>query len=133
MGTGGIIRLIDVVFILLFGFICISEINKRSRIELPRSTETPPSNPDKEQVLFVGIDSQGSYLVEDESKLIDDPQTLYLYLSNAAHAAANSGTALRVRIRSNFDAPVKYVMAAADMCDQLNIPKGIDVRRVSAN
>lgn len=126
MGSGGVLRLIDVVFIVLFGFISIAKINERSRIELPQSTETPPSNPDKEQVIFVGIDSEGNYLVDNETKLIDSAATLYQYLSDAS----NNGADIRVRIRSNFDTPIKYLIAAADMCDQLNLPKGIDVQRI---
>ncbi|MFQ5602574.1 MAG: ExbD/TolR family protein [bacterium] len=132
MGTGGtLIRLIDIVFILLFGFISISEINEKSQIELPKSSETPPSNPDKEQVIFVGIRPDGIYLLEHEQKMIGDPLQLFSYLQNKAAQAVEQGTEIRVRIRSNFDTPIKYTMAASDICDHLNIPKGIDVRRTS--
>jgi biopolymer transport protein ExbD len=130
MGTGGtLIRLIDIVFILLFGFISISEISQKSQIELPKSSETPPSNPDKEQVIFLGITAQGHYLVENETKYIETPETLYYYLRKQAKQAASRSEKLRVRIRSNWDSPIKYTMAAADICDELNIPKGVDVHR----
>ncbi|HEX9654838.1 MAG TPA: biopolymer transporter ExbD [bacterium] len=128
--SGSLIRLIDVVFILLFGFISISEINERSRIKLPESVETPPSNPDKEHVLFVAIDSAGLYLVENETQIISDAPTLYNYLKTKTQESLSHNEELRVRIRSNFNTPIKYTMAAADICDNLNIPKGIDVRRV---
>lgn len=133
MGTGStLIRLIDVVFILLFGFISISEISHKSKIVLPKSSETPPSNPDKEQVVFVGIEHDGAYLVEDESKLIADPEGLLRYLENRVDRANRDGKNFRVRIRSNWDTPIKYTMAAADICDHLHIPKGIDVHRIVA-
>lgn len=133
MGTGGtLIRLIDIVFILLFGFISISEISQKSQIELPKSSETPPSNPDKEQVIFLGITSQGHYLVENETKFIETPETLYYYLRNQANQAASRREKLRVRIRSNWDTPIKYTMAAADICDALNIAKGVDVHRMGS-
>lgn len=127
---GGLIRLIDVVFILLFGFISISEVSEKSQIELPKSSETPPSNPDKEEVLFVGIDSHGRYLVENENKTVLGAENLYAYLSEKVTAANERGAPFRVRIRSNWDTPIKYTMAAADICDHLNVQKGIDVRRV---
>jgi biopolymer transport protein ExbD len=131
MGTGGtLIRLIDVVFILLFGFISISEISERSKIELPKSKETPPSNPDKEQVLFVGISAEGNYLLENENLVISSPQQLYDYLGEQVRKANQAGRDFRVRIRSNWNTPIKFTMAAADICDHLNIPKGIDVRRI---
>ena len=128
--SASLIRLIDVVFILLFGFISISEINERSRIKLPGSVETPPSNPDREHIVFVAIDSAGSYLVENETQMINDSSTLYRYLKNKTDESVSHGEELRVRIRSNFNTPIKYTMAAADICDDLGIPKGIDVRRV---
>jgi len=134
MGTGStLIRLIDIVFILMFGFISISEISDRSKIELPKSSETPPSHPDKEQVVFVGINSDGAYLVEHETRLISSPQALLAYLQAQVVRANRNKRALRVRIRSNWDTPIKYTMAAADICDHLNIPKGIDVIRVAKN
>ncbi len=129
--SGSLIRLIDIVFILLIGFISISEINERSRIKLPESAETPPSNPDKERVVFVAIDSTGGYLVENETQLISDAQTLYHYLKNKTQESVSQNEELRVRIRSNFNTPIKYTMAAADICDELGIPKGIDVRRIT--
>ena len=125
------IRLIDVVFILLFGFISISEISEKSQIDLPKSTEMPRSNPDKERVLFIGISSEGNYLVESESQSIPDVSGLYAYLQSKVDDANQAGDALRVRIRSNWDTPIKFTMAAADICDNLNIPKGIDVRRMA--
>jgi len=128
---GGLIRLIDVVFILLFGFISISEISEKSKIELPKSSEMPSSNPDKEKVIFIGIDSAGRYLVEEESKVITEPDVLFRYLSSKVTNANTRGEEFRVRIRSNWDTAIKYTMAAADICDHLNIPKGIDVRRVN--
>ena len=130
MAGGSIIRLIDVVFILLFGFISISEITERSKIKLPESAETPPSNPDKEKVLFLGIDSEGKYLVENETKVIFSTQDLFFYLQGKAAEMRRSGDELRVRIRSNWDTPIKFTMAAADICDNLQVQKGIDVRKI---
>jgi len=133
MGTSGtLIRLIDVVFILLFGFISISEVSQKSKIDLPKSSETPPSNPDKEHVLFVGINSEGHYLIENETEALRTPQDLYGYLRHAVQEAVGRGDDLRVRIRSNWDTPIKFTMAAADICDHLNIQKGIDVHRVAS-
>jgi len=133
MGTSGtLIRLIDIVFILLFGFISISEVSEKSQIELPKSSETPPSNPDKEKVLFVGINSDGYYLIENEAKALQTPRDLYAYLRQAVQEAVGNGDDLRVRIRSNWDTPIKFTMAAADICDHLNIRKGIDVQRVAS-
>jgi biopolymer transport protein ExbD len=130
MGGGSLIRLIDVVFILLFGFISISEISEKTRIELPKSSETPASNPDKEATFFLGIATDGTYLVEEESIAIQDARQLYRYLQEKVDQANRSSEIFRVRIRANWDTPIKYTMAAADICDHLDIPKGVDVRRI---
>ena len=133
MGYGAtLIRLIDVVFILLFGFISISEVNQKSKVVLPESTETPASSPDREKVLFVGITADGRYLLEDETMSASSSKELFVYLQNKVASAIEHGSDLRVRIRSNWNTPIKYTMAAADICDHLNIQKGIDVRRTSA-
>lgn len=130
MGQGGmLIRLIDVVFILLFGFIAISEVTYRSKINLPKSTQTPPSYPDQEEIIFIGIMPNGTYLVENETLAIRDTKTLNRYLSNKFSLYKNQGILLRVRIRSAWNAQIKYMMAAADICDNLGIPKGMDVEK----
>jgi hypothetical protein len=56
---------------------------------------------------------------------------LYHYLKNKTQESHSQNEELRVRIRSNFNTPIKYTMAAADICDALDIPKGIDVRRIA--
>ena len=133
MGCGAtLIRLLDVVFILLFGFISISEVNQKSKVVLPESTETPVSSPDREKVLFVGITADERYLLEDETLAASSSKELFAYLQNKVAEAIERGSDLRVRIRSNWNTPIKYTMAAADICDQLNIQKGIDVRKISA-
>lgn len=131
MKKGGmLIRLIDVVLILLFGFISISEISEKTLIELPASTEIPPSLPDKEEIVIVGVAMNGIYLLENETVHISAPQDLLSYLQAEKATALASGTNLRVRVRPHRDTPIKYTMRVAAICDQLNIAKGMDVRRV---
>jgi len=129
MTKGGIIlRLIDVVLILLFGFISISEISRQSQIELPESEEIPLSNPDKEAILIVGITQDGRYLIEDEAQNMTNVKVLKKYIENKQHEFAKKNTEIRVRIRSNYNAPVKYAIILANICDALKIPKSIDVQ-----
>jgi len=126
--TSSLIRFVDVVLILLFGFISISEVTRRSKIELPESRDTPLSFPDKEEIVFIGITPQGSYLVEDESMLISSPAQLRRYISELKRRYISRNLALRIRIRANWNSPIRYTIQAAEICDQLGVPKGIDVR-----
>lgn len=129
MGSGIVIRLIDVVLILLFGFISISEVSQQTKVNLPRSTQVPLSNPDKEEILIIGINSDGIYLVDEEETEIDDLRILEAYIHTKQDAYLIQGANIRVRIRSDRNAPAKYTMQLATLCDQLNIPKSIDVER----
>lgn len=128
MSQGGIvIRLIDVVLILLFGFISISEISSKSLIHLPKSEQMAYSLPDREDLLIIGITPEGKFLVEDETEMITDFNALkyYIVLKNEENLKNNVET--RIRIRSNWNTPIKYTIAVANVCDMLHIPKGMDV------
>jgi len=126
-----VIRLIDVVLILLFGFIAVSEVSQKTQIQLPESTQIPLSNPDKEEILIIGISSDGYYWIEEETKSIQDPQLVKKYILKKYQELLeyDQDAVIRVRIRSDRDAPAKYTLTLANICDQLNITKSIDVQR----
>jgi len=131
MGSGGlIVRLIDLVFILLFGFIVISQITAMKEIEPPKSTEAKPYENDSTQVIIVGVRTNGSYPIDDGEVVMNDSTELYHYLSHEAQEATAAGIPLGVRIRSNWDAPVRFTMAAAMICKDLGLPKGLDAMRL---
>ena len=129
MQGGIVLRLIDVVLILLFGFIAVSEVSQRTTISLPESTQVPLSNPDKEEIIIIGINKTGEYLVDEESRKIDDILILEAYVREKQLEYQEFEAEIRIRIRSDRDAPAKYTMGLANLCDQLNIPKSIDVQR----
>ena len=131
MHGGIVIRLIDVVLILLFGFIAVSEVSENTQIHLPESTQIPLSNPDKEEILIVSISKDGDYWVEEETVRIEDLAALrtYILTKYLKYVQEDEETLMRVRIRSDRDAPAKYTLNLAALCDDLNIVKGIDVQR----
>jgi len=132
MTTGGmIVRLIDVVLILLFGFISISEITEKSDVNLAESSKMEPSQPEDELVVIVAIVKNGDFLVENESKRLGSPQQLLQYLAEAKTKYKSSRN-LRISIRPAWDTPIKRTMYVAAICDRLNISKGIAVRRIKA-
>ncbi len=125
--SGIVIRLIDVVLILLFGFISISEISSKSLVELPKSKQMHYSLPDEEDLLIIGITPSGKFLVEDESEVITDFKALQFYIVTKYEENRKNNIETRVRIRSNWNTPIKYTLALANVCDVLHIPKGMDV------
>lgn len=128
-GGGIIVRLIDVVLILLFGFISISEISRKSKIELPKSTQTQASKLDMESILIIGITADGNYLVDNETRKLADFEDLKEYIRENNRKAIDNNAKTRVRIRSNWNTPIRYTVMLARFCDELGIVKGIDVIR----
>jgi biopolymer transport protein ExbD len=125
--SGVVIRLIDVVLILLFGFISISEISSKSLIHLPKSKQMTYALPDREDLIIIGITPEGKFLVEDESEMINDFNALKYYIVMKHDEKSTNNVETRVRIRSNWNTPIKYTIAVANVCDMLHIPKGMDV------
>lgn len=129
MNNGGmIVRLIDICMILLFGFICCAELSQ-SEIVLPKTVELPPGNPDPEVVVFVGIQKNGLYLFgKDGQHQAYNTQVLESYIQREKSRVEAAGHRIRVRLRANHDTPMKFVMAAADVCDRIDVLKTVDVR-----
>ena len=131
MTTGGmVIRLIDVVLILLFGFISISEVTEKSDILLAESAELPAALPDKEFIVMIGVVGDGTFLVDNETKKVESPRDLMSYLLSQQTKLDEAGIKLRVRIHPAWNTPIKQTMYVAAICDQLSIPKSIAVRLI---
>jgi len=129
MNKGGyLLRFVDVVLILLFGFIVISDLDEDSQIILPSSTETQIIDTDMEEVLYIGITSDGQFIDERQNRLIPDQMTLVDYIRRQKN---RHGEMFKVRVRANFDTPARYAIQVAQICDDLEVKKAIDVRITS--
>ena len=126
---GIIIRLIDVVLILLFGFITISKIQETSKVLLPVSSESRLSTPDTENLIPVTIQPFGqnrySYYLESENINFTSIQSLYGYLKKKKSFFKRD---IRLKIYSEANAPIKYTMEIADLCEQLKLKKSLIVK-----
>lgn len=126
MGKSGfVVRFVDVVLILLFGFISISSV-RATDIELAESTETPPPLPLTEEVLFVGIRPDGAYLVDDERTELRGPNELLDFLGSEVRRLGDRP--VTVRIRASHDTPMRFLIDAARVSDELGLPKALEVR-----
>lgn len=130
-GNGSLmIRMIDIVFILLFGFIAVSQISQAEAIEPPESEEALLAAPEGPHILVIGVKAADRFSVENGEKVFRNVHSLRKYLEQAAGRAAGSGEEFRVRIRANWDAPIETCMKAAKLCRDLGFAKGIDVLKV---
>lgn len=126
--SGFVVRFVDVVLILLFGFISISSV-RASEIDLPESTETPAPPLETEEVVFVGIRSDGTYLVDEERSELRGGRALYLYIADELDRLGDGP--VKVRIRASRDTPMRYLVDAARVCDELGVPKALEVQMAS--
>ena len=122
--SGFILRFVDVVLILLFGFIAISNL-QNSDVTLPESRETEVAPLDTDEIIFVGVLNDGSYLVENETVRLSALSSLRDHLNEKRRSRPDSP--FKVRIRSSYDAPVRYAFEVATLCDNLGIDKALEV------
>jgi biopolymer transport protein ExbD len=128
LGTGNlVIRLIDVVFNLLFGFIAISQIGISAAIEPPKSTEAVESAPDAEITLIIGVTKEGTYPVDAGNLVLENIDEVRGYLAEKMTKASSQGEQLGIRIMADWDSSVEHSLAVARLCRDLGIPKGLDV------
>lgn len=125
------IRLIDIVFILLFGFIAVSQIGSSVAIEPPKSTEAEEIAPDDAHTIVIGVTRDGTYPVDAGNVVLSNIYELKRYLVEKANIAVSKGEQVGVRIRANWDSSVEHSLAAAKLCRDLGIPKGLDVVKLN--
>lgn len=122
--TGYLLRFVDIVLILLFGFICISSIDP-SPVDPPESSEAPKKEIERTQIVYVDITDTGRFIVEDGERSLGSLSDLQEYLQRRRQDVGNGS--LKVRLRSSRTAPILYLMQAAKMCDEMGITKSMEV------
>ncbi|MBN1350977.1 hypothetical protein JXJ21_16270 [candidate division KSB1 bacterium] len=134
---GLIVRLIDIVLILLFGFISISSLDTKSDVRLSETTDIPQTNIDEEEILVIAIPAEDMFRIESVEKETKQVGTSVKGLKNIKKIILQKnaqyqkiGKKMKVRIRANWYLPIKYAMDLALFCDADSIEKSIDVRIV---
>lgn len=120
-----VVRFVDIVLILLFGFIAIAQLQESSEIELPKSRNTPKAVLESAYFIAVGVTKEGLYLVNQESVALNDVSALRAFLRTESQEL--EAEKVQVRIRSQHDAPIRYALRAAQICDELGLAKLLDV------
>ena len=127
MGNGRfLVRFVDVVLILLFGFISISQVQKRSVVSPPKSSETDKTPADDVTDVFVSITDNGSYLVDNETRSLETMDALAQFIEQKKNQYG--ADRMKIRIRSDDTAPIQYAIALAEICDNAGVEKALDVR-----
>ena len=134
MSKGGIIiRLIDIVLNLLFGFMCISTLERKSPVKLPQSDAPVQSQIQKEELLIISIDQEGQFLIESEQRIIPNFEALKNLILIRNDSYHKLDRTMKVRIRSFWNLPMRYTMRIANFCRSNNIPVGMDVENLTGS
>ena len=123
------IRMIDIVFILLFGFIAVSQIDSAVSLQPPKSSEAGGGGPDGTRIIVIGVSKDGRFHIQDGKKVLHRLAELRRYLRQEQRSAEQAGLTLGVRVRTDWNTPAKYGLAVVNLCKKLGIPKGLDVIR----
>ncbi|MCB0297654.1 MAG: biopolymer transporter ExbD [Calditrichaeota bacterium] len=132
MNRSLIIRLIDVVLILLFGFLAISDIQMKRQIRLPGPAEDSRQIVPADNVwIFVKIDSAGHFSVLQEAQLLqqtaslDTLRTALLAASGDVYAAGSQPVVI---IDPHPEATVQATISVFDICEAERLPKSINMQ-----
>ena len=124
---GSVVRFIDVVLILLFGFISISN-TRSSHIDLLESAEGAPATLDSQEVIFIGVQADGVFLFENGTRTTSDLAVVRQYFTEERDRLGSGD--IKVRIRSSKDAPVQRVLALSELCNSMGLDKVLEVEVV---
>ncbi len=128
MPKGGlIIRLIDVVMILLLGFIGISDFSVKTEIQLPTGGNASPAIV-KRQVLTVRINNNSEYILSDGDHLwpgIKSMAKLESMVLNLRNEWVAEGKDMLVIINPHEDTMIQTTVDMIDLCEMHHIPKSI--------
>lgn len=119
-----LLRFVDVVLILLFGFIAISDISEESVIELPKSSEMTQIRPASDIILFLSITPDGAVIDEERKILLRSEKDIESYVRSHQ---VKYGVFSKVRIRANYNTKAEKVVIVATICDRIGIQKSIEV------
>ncbi len=128
MGKGGIIiRLIDIVLNLLFGFMCISTMERKSPVKLPQSDAPIQSEIQKEELFIISINQEEQFLIESENQIVPSFEAVTNLIMSRNESYHKLDRKMKVRIRSYWNKPIRNTMRIANFCRSNNIPVGMDV------
>ena len=110
--------LIDVVFILLIFFLVAARFAQEDRelpVQLPSAKSAVPMTMEP-QIMIVGVDDQGQYVLNGRTIPIDEVET------NIRQAVTNNPVNQTVIIRGDKRVPFQHVVSLMDICQRLKVP-----------
>ena len=135
MRGGTIIRLIDVVLILLLGFLGITDFEIKSQVKLPSSSASK-NKENKQQIVFLNIIENDSFeIVEGQRTVpnINGIQALETFLYKLNNYYLNNNNKMIVIIEPELETIIQTTIAVMDICEKYRIPKNLSYSKFELN
>ena len=124
-----IIRLIDIVLIVLFGFIVISDIDIKGAIPLPRQGEAANLPPQRKVAVYVEIDGDGRFHVFLQNGIVIKRNEIAglesLLIEMKQRILERDAADMAVIIRPHEMSPIQSTVDVLDLCSRNQFPKNI--------
>lgn len=118
------LRLIDIVLILLFGFISISHFDRSLTVDLPRAGHLPRLQPDFTRQAVVAVTAEGAIVCGMDRLRMAGTEDLRDWL-----AAEQAAGAVQVRLRTDRARPAAEVALVQDLCLELDMGLTLELIR----
>lgn len=125
-----ILRLVDIVLIVLFGFISIATIEDQVKIELADAHEVAEQRAQGKHMLNVTVDAWGNFYIQGERARSTLEEVEYFIQTKLDSIPVNDDMPVHLRIRADKAASMGQIRRISSLCDQLGIEKSLVVRRV---
>lgn len=118
------IRLIDIVLILLFGFISISHFDRAVEVDLPNAGHLPRLQAEFQDLAVVSILGDGTFICGMDRRRVADSEALAGWL-----AAERDAGAKIVRLRADRSRPSSEVAMLQQICGELGMGLTLEIVR----
>ncbi len=119
-----LIRLIDVVLIILVGFVSVADIVPKSQIKLPQKDKEKEQQQEEIPIVYLGVLTEGYYIkVDEDSSYFADENfaALEMNLVNYYYNHPQS----QILILPDDLSPIQNTINVIDLCQEYNIPKNL--------
>ncbi len=125
-----ILRLVDIVLLVLFGFISVATIEDQKRIELADAHEVIEQQAQDRRMVTLTIDAWGDFFIEGNLNEASLEEVAH-YLEMERNLAGTEEI-VHVRIRADRAAKMENIKWIANLCDELDIEKSLVVKRITS-
>ena len=132
---GTIIRLIDVVLIILLGFLGITDFEIKSQIKLP-SAGRGQQQEIKQQVVYLNIENSNKFILTEGQQTIaqiDSIKTLERIITNLNNSYVLDNKRMVVVIEPGMESVVQTTVDVMDICEKYQIPKSLSYSKIELN